>query len=1380
MMLGLLGCLSGLAGGRFAQAADFSEPPQVLFGKVFSIGVGGSHQIFNGTLQITLVDRANATNVVVRQTSLHACGLSGEYSYRLELPMQVSPTTREKNLNLAVGSNYRLAGVAVDGQVATPVDPNQALQLDASYLSRAREMRFDFKAAVAQTDTDGDGMPDWWETQNGLNPLSAADAGLDNDHDGLTNLQEFLLGTDPNTANTIPVLQENTLLVPAGGLAGFSLSIVAPSSSPEKLMLSLGDGAGLNFYSSGASLSAGTEFSYRSVLSGHITIKVPLDFKSVTLPLRIRDLLQSTNSRAVETFLQISAFSPSLQTIAIPALWLDAASLRPAAGIGAVPALVADWTDRSAAGRDAYQPYAGSEPLADGTQVRFSSGQFLYVDDRDLNLSECTALISFQPGAGGGTSQTLFNSSDLELSLEGTIAGGRSLWLKQSGRLSSSPAFRSGQIGQITLNSGSDHSLLQLPDMGMFLSYSNGMAHGSSFTTLGGQQPVSSAVASNFFDGILREVIFYDRPISSTSRARLQDYQLSRWEGFTVWDFRNAMLSVAITGHAGVRNSISGGVGDDFISGNDQADILRGGAGHNRLTGGAGADRFQFEPNNSQDVITDFSLSDGDVIDLNDVFAEQSGLPSRFVTIRSVVTRGTNNLPRVDSILELCYDGQGKTVDQTVKLEGVKLGNSDLPRLVGSGVLQLGGLHYDPAILSAPESQVVVRGHSVAFSVAATSSTTLGYQWCLNRIPIAGATSSSYFRNNVQAVDTGSYSVVVSCASGSITSSPALLSIGQAPAIKLQPQTQWVAFGAPATLDVSVSGTAPFDYQWRKVSGRSPGSSLTQAWPHQSVSALTLYAATNADSGNYLVIITNSFGSVTSQVSVLSVGEYVRPTLAILSPTPNQFWSNAFFTVTGRSADNKSVAAVRYQLNGSGWSDAITTNGWANWSAPIPLQSGTNVVQAYARDSSGNMSVTSRVLFAYFPSDRLLLQIAGQGTVSPNATNALLQVGRIYTLTAKPAAGYVFSNWLGGVSAPVGNLTSDASLTFTMVSNLVLQANFVPNPFAAVAGNYQGLFFDPADPAQATAGFFNATVNDHGGFTARLQSGTNKPSISGQFPLNGSWSTNRLYVAGPAVAARFQLDLNGGDRITGVISNGVVPAQLLAPRGVFSAGHPAPQVGKYTLVIAGSADAANEPGGHGYGAVTVNANGSVTFAGRLGDTTNASQGTILSKAGLWPFYAPLYGDRGSIFGWLSFTNASDRDIAGVLNWTKPAQPGALSYPFGFTLTGSDAVEAVGSHFTPTNGVRLLAITNGMMILDNGNLPESSTNAFVLGANNIAIGPNSLRLTLTNSTGIFSGSVNNPAAGSVLKVSGAVLQKQNAGFGQFPGTNQTGSVFLVPQ
>jgi len=58
------------------------------------------------------------------------------------------------------------------------------------------------KGQFQLSDSDGDGIPDYWETRYGLNPNSAADAALDLDNDGSSNLQEFQRGTLPNNPDT--------------------------------------------------------------------------------------------------------------------------------------------------------------------------------------------------------------------------------------------------------------------------------------------------------------------------------------------------------------------------------------------------------------------------------------------------------------------------------------------------------------------------------------------------------------------------------------------------------------------------------------------------------------------------------------------------------------------------------------------------------------------------------------------------------------------------------------------------------------------------------------------------------------------------------------------------------------------------------------------------------------------------------------------------------------------------------------------------------------------------------------------------------------------------------------------------------------------------
>lgn len=51
-------------------------------------------------------------------------------------------------------------------------------------------------------DSDEDGIPDWWETSHGLNPSNSEDASMDPDGDGLSTLQEYLLGTSFQNADS--------------------------------------------------------------------------------------------------------------------------------------------------------------------------------------------------------------------------------------------------------------------------------------------------------------------------------------------------------------------------------------------------------------------------------------------------------------------------------------------------------------------------------------------------------------------------------------------------------------------------------------------------------------------------------------------------------------------------------------------------------------------------------------------------------------------------------------------------------------------------------------------------------------------------------------------------------------------------------------------------------------------------------------------------------------------------------------------------------------------------------------------------------------------------------------------------------------------------
>jgi kumamolisin len=92
-------------------------------------------------------------------------------------------------------------------------------------------------------------------------------------------------------------------------------------------------------------------------------------------------------------------------------------------------------------------------------------------------------------------------------------------------------------------------------------------------------------------------------------------------------------------------------------------------------------------------------------------------------------------------------------------------------------ILALNGI-LPPTISSQPQSTSTAVGGFFSFSVTATGGGTLSYQWYLNGSAIAGQTSATLLEGNATAGEAGSYTVVVSNAAGSVTSSAATLTVG--------------------------------------------------------------------------------------------------------------------------------------------------------------------------------------------------------------------------------------------------------------------------------------------------------------------------------------------------------------------------------------------------------------------------------------------------------------------------------------------------------------------------------------------------------------------------------------------------------------------------
>jgi len=499
------------------------------------------------------------------------------------------------------------------------------------------------------------------------------------------------------------------------------------------------------------------------------------------------------------------------------------------------------------------------------------------------------------------------------------------------------------------------------------------------------------------------------------------------------------------------------------------------------------------------------------------------------------------------------------------------------------------------------------------------------------------------------------------------------------------------------------------------------------------------------------------------------------PAVTILSPAANSRQTNTEITVTGRATDNVGVSVVEVRLeNAVGAGDYVQATGTANWAARISgLLPGTNTIRVRARDADNAPTEVTRPVF-YVEVRPLTLATNGGGSVTPLVNGQLLDVGKNYTVRAKPATKHFFTGWSGTVESTFN------PLSFEMQADMMLQANFVLSPFIAVAGTYNGLFLEEGSIRHERSGFLTVRVTDLGAFTAKMNLAGRWRSLSGKFALDGTTSNSIPRPGLTPITIMLSLDLvSGTDQILGSVGDADWQVNLSADRAIFDGRTHRPiQEGHYTMIVPGNdVDAANQPGGDSFGAVTVDANGSVKLTATLADGTKVTQRAPLSKNGLWPLYASLYRGNGSILSRVSFADSLDSDFTGNLTWVRPAMPNAKFYPTGFGLQRDFS----GSGYSPptNNTDRLLTFSDGKVQFSAGNLTEPFENPVSLASDNKVtnLGPNKLTLTISRPTGLFYGNVTLPGTNRSLPFTGAVHRKGDYGAGFFLGTSQSGRVHL---
>src|SRR4051812_16162034 len=208
------------------------------------------------------------------------------------------------------------------------------------------------------------------------------------------------------------------------------------------------------------------------------------------------------------------------------------------------------------------------------------------------------------------------------------------------------------------------------------------------------------------------------------------------------------------------------------------------------------------------------------------------------------------------------------------------------------------------------------------------------------------------------------------------------------PTITSAPSDKTIPYGNNAAFSVTATGAAPLYYQWY-----SNDVALAGATARTLIVSNVQLAF---DGTIYTVVVSNFVDTAEAEAVLNAVPEIVPPTISIVSPSAGQRVSNAVFHVTGHAADNNALDSVYYSLNGG--SDTLA-NGTSEWSADVLLTPGTNVVAAYALDTSGNYSPTRRTSFFYVVPSTLTLITNGLGGITHGFKGNLLEIGRTYSVT---------------------------------------------------------------------------------------------------------------------------------------------------------------------------------------------------------------------------------------------------------------------------------------------------------------------------------------------------------------------------------------------
>ena len=280
-----------------------------------------------------------------------------------------------------------------------------------------------------------------------------------------------------------------------------------------------------------------------------------------------------------------------------------------------------------------------------------------------------------------------------------------------------------------------------------------------------------------------------------------------------------------------------------------------------------------------------------------------------------------------------------------------------------------------PVISTQPISQSIYSGSVLNLSVVATGTGPLSYQWFLNNLAISGATTSSYTVASALNTSAGNYTVSVTNAGGSITSSVATISVVTAN----PPSAPLNVIGTAGNGQVVVSFNPPSNNGGLLITGYTVNVNPVVGGPVVSVtgssSPIIVTGLTNGVAYNISVTATSSGGTSTAG----SVASPIIPVIApIVTSQPLSITTAATYIVTfATNYSSPTSVTNQWYFNGSAINGATTQNLTLN---PISISSSGNYYDVIT-NNAGSVTTNNAVLNV-IPAYRFTTYYSGN--INPN------------------------------------------------------------------------------------------------------------------------------------------------------------------------------------------------------------------------------------------------------------------------------------------------------------------------------------------------------------------------------------------------------------